>query len=192
VLRPGRPQPRPDGRQRQHHHSVQRRGRWPALRMGTFLVAHRHRRGLVRQQHEPARERTNSSSRTTGPSRKCRPRSTIRRTSTTTSTRTIPSRRTPTGSPAICDNLDPSGTVTNATGLRTQFVHGQSGHVFYVSLFNDGGATTSDIRREAIEEAVSTTVQNDPLPDYFQESGWACTRSSLPHRQLPAEPGRSL
>ena len=37
----------------------------------------------------------------------------------------------------------------------------------YVSLFNDGGATTLDIRQEAIEEAVSTTVENDR---YFQES----------------------
>ena len=37
----------------------------------------------------------------------------------------------------------------------------------YVSLFDNGGATTSDIRREAIEESISTTVQND---HYFQES----------------------
>ncbi len=37
----------------------------------------------------------------------------------------------------------------------------------YVSLFNNGGATTADVRREALEEAVSTTVQND---HYFQES----------------------
>ena len=37
----------------------------------------------------------------------------------------------------------------------------------YVSVFNDGGATTPDIRQEALEEAVSTTVENDK---YFQES----------------------
>jgi len=37
----------------------------------------------------------------------------------------------------------------------------------YVSLFNDGGATTLGIRQEALEEAVSTTVENDK---YFQES----------------------
>jgi hypothetical protein len=37
----------------------------------------------------------------------------------------------------------------------------------YVSLFNDGGATTSQIRREAIEEAITTTIENDR---YFQES----------------------
>jgi hypothetical protein len=37
----------------------------------------------------------------------------------------------------------------------------------YVSMYDNGGATTTDIRREAIEEAISTTVQNDR---YFQES----------------------
>jgi hypothetical protein len=37
----------------------------------------------------------------------------------------------------------------------------------YVSVFNNGGATTLGIRQEAIEEAVSTTVENDK---YFQES----------------------
>jgi hypothetical protein len=37
----------------------------------------------------------------------------------------------------------------------------------YVSVFNNGGATTLGIRQEAIEEAVSTTVENDR---YFQES----------------------
>jgi hypothetical protein len=37
----------------------------------------------------------------------------------------------------------------------------------YVSLFNDGGATTLGIRQEALEEAVSTTVENDR---YYQES----------------------
>jgi hypothetical protein len=37
----------------------------------------------------------------------------------------------------------------------------------YVSVYNNGGATSSDIRQEAIEESVSTTVENDR---YFQES----------------------
>ena len=37
----------------------------------------------------------------------------------------------------------------------------------YVSVFNNGGATSLAIRQEAIEEAVSTTVENDR---YFQES----------------------
>lgn len=37
----------------------------------------------------------------------------------------------------------------------------------YVTRFDDGGKTTSDIRREALEEAVSTTLRND---HYFEES----------------------
>ena len=40
----------------------------------------------------------------------------------------------------------------------------------YVSLFDNKNGTTpttSDIRREAIEEAVTTTIQND---HYFQET----------------------
>jgi hypothetical protein len=37
----------------------------------------------------------------------------------------------------------------------------------YVSLFNDVGSTTTSIRQEAIEEAISTTIENDR---YFQES----------------------
>jgi hypothetical protein len=37
----------------------------------------------------------------------------------------------------------------------------------YASTFDNGGATTNDVRREALEESVSTTVQNDR---YFQES----------------------
>jgi len=36
----------------------------------------------------------------------------------------------------------------------------------YVSSFNDGGATTLGIRQEAIEESISTTVENDA---YLQE-----------------------
>ncbi len=69
---------------------------------------------------------------------------------------------------SICDNLDPSGTVTNcdsAYGHNSYTVN--LAMCSYVSLFDDGGATTSDIRREAIEESVSTTVENDR---YFQES----------------------
>jgi hypothetical protein len=37
----------------------------------------------------------------------------------------------------------------------------------YVSRFNADNETSNDIRREALEESVSTTVQND---HYFQES----------------------
>jgi len=34
-------------------------------------------------------------------------------------------------------------------------------------MFNAGGETTSAARKEAIEESISTTIQND---HYFQES----------------------
>jgi hypothetical protein len=37
----------------------------------------------------------------------------------------------------------------------------------YVSVFSNSGETNNDIRREALEESVSTTVEND---HYFQES----------------------
>jgi hypothetical protein len=69
---------------------------------------------------------------------------------------------------SICDGLNGKGTVTNcdpAIGHNSYTVN--LGMCSYVSIFNDGGATTNAIRREAIEEAVSTTVQND---HYYQES----------------------
>jgi hypothetical protein len=69
---------------------------------------------------------------------------------------------------SICDNLGPSGTVTNcdpAYGHNSYTVN--LAMCSYASRFNNGGATTSDIRREAIEESISTTVENDR---YFQES----------------------
>ncbi len=69
---------------------------------------------------------------------------------------------------SICDVLSPSGTVTNcdpANGHNSYTVN--SAMCAYVSVFSNGGATTTDIRQEAIEEAVSTTVENDK---YFQES----------------------
>jgi hypothetical protein len=37
----------------------------------------------------------------------------------------------------------------------------------YVSIFDDDGKTTGGIRREALEEAVSTTIENNR---YYQES----------------------
>jgi hypothetical protein len=37
----------------------------------------------------------------------------------------------------------------------------------FASVFDNGGQTTWDIRRAALEEAVSTTVENDR---YYQES----------------------
>jgi hypothetical protein len=68
----------------------------------------------------------------------------------------------------ICDVLDPSGTVTGcdpANGHNSYTVN--LAMCSYASTFDNGGATTNDVRREALEESVSTTVQNDR---YFQES----------------------
>jgi hypothetical protein len=68
----------------------------------------------------------------------------------------------------ICHQLGPAGDVENCDPA-----YGHNSYTVnlalcpYVSLFNAGGETTSDIRREAIEESISTTVQNDR---YFQES----------------------
>jgi endo-1,4-beta-D-glucanase Y len=69
---------------------------------------------------------------------------------------------------SICDSLHGDGTIANcdpALGHNSYTVN--MGMCSYVSLFNDGGATTLGIRQEALEEAVSTTVENDK---YFQES----------------------
>jgi len=69
---------------------------------------------------------------------------------------------------SICDRLQADGAVTNcdpAYGHNSYTVN--TAMCNYVSVFNDGGATTPDIRQEALEEAVSTTVENDK---YFQES----------------------
>jgi hypothetical protein len=69
---------------------------------------------------------------------------------------------------SICDRLDGTGTIINcdsAYGHNAYTVNMAMSS--YVSMFNDGGATTSQIRREAIEEAISATVQDD---HYFQES----------------------
>jgi hypothetical protein len=68
----------------------------------------------------------------------------------------------------ICHQLGTDGAVTNcdpAYGHNSYTVN--LAMCPYVTAFDDGTKTTSDIRREAIEEAVSTTVQND---HYFQES----------------------
>jgi hypothetical protein len=69
---------------------------------------------------------------------------------------------------SICDGLNGTGTVSKcdpALGHNSYTVN--MGMCSYVSMFDDGGVTTSDIRREAIEEAISTTIEND---HYFQES----------------------
>jgi hypothetical protein len=68
----------------------------------------------------------------------------------------------------ICDRLGPSGEVTNCDPA-----YGHNSYTVnlalcpYISLFDNGGKTTNDIRREAIEESISTTVQNDRS---YQES----------------------
>ena len=68
----------------------------------------------------------------------------------------------------ICDSLPPSGVIS---GCDPAFGHNSytvnMGMCSYVSVYNNGGATTSALRQEALEEAVSTTVMNDR---YFQES----------------------
>jgi len=72
---------------------------------------------------------------------------------------------------SICDGLNGTGSVTNcdpALGHNSYTVN--MGMCSYVSLFDNKNGTTpttSDIRREAIEEAVTTTIQND---HYFQET----------------------
>jgi hypothetical protein len=68
----------------------------------------------------------------------------------------------------ICQDLKPDGKAKNcdsAYGHNSYFVN--TAMCSYVSKFNNDGKTTLDIRREAIEEAVSTTVENDR---YYQES----------------------
>jgi hypothetical protein len=68
----------------------------------------------------------------------------------------------------ICQNLQPDGAVTGCdpgAGHNSYFVN--TAMCSYANLWDDGSATTPEIRREAIEEAVSTTIENDR---YYQES----------------------
>jgi len=68
----------------------------------------------------------------------------------------------------ICQNLTPTGTVTRCDpgfGHNSYFVN--TALSAFVSVFDGAGNTTPAIRREALEEAVSTTVEND---HYYQES----------------------
>jgi hypothetical protein len=68
----------------------------------------------------------------------------------------------------ICHQLGTDGAVKNCDP-----VYGHNSYTVnlalspYVTSFSNGGATTKDVRREALEESISTTVQNDR---YFQES----------------------
>ena len=68
----------------------------------------------------------------------------------------------------LCDSLTPDGATSGcdpAFGHNSYFVN--TAMSAYAVVFDNGGATTPAIRREALEEAVSTTVQNDR---YYQES----------------------
>jgi hypothetical protein len=68
----------------------------------------------------------------------------------------------------LCDQLTPAGTVTNcdpAYGHNTYTVN--MAMCTFASLFDNGGATTASIRREALEESLSTTLQSE---HYFEES----------------------
>lgn len=67
----------------------------------------------------------------------------------------------------LCDGLQPDGVVTNcdpALGHNSAFINSLAA---YVAAWDNDGKTTPAIRREALEEAVSTSVINDR---YYQES----------------------
>jgi hypothetical protein len=69
---------------------------------------------------------------------------------------------------SICQTLMPDGAVTGCDpgmGHNSYFVNTATSA--YVSIFDNDGKTTGEIRREAIEEAISTTIQNTR---YYQES----------------------
>jgi hypothetical protein len=69
---------------------------------------------------------------------------------------------------SICDRLQASGTITACDpgfGHNSYFVGTMASA--YVSVFDNDKKTTSGIRREAIEEAISATIMNDK---YYQES----------------------
>jgi hypothetical protein len=69
---------------------------------------------------------------------------------------------------SICQNLQPDGAVTGCDpgfGHNSYFVN--TAMCSYATMFDDDGQTTPDIRRDAIEEAVTTTIENDR---YYQES----------------------
>lgn len=68
----------------------------------------------------------------------------------------------------LCDRLQPDGEITGCDpgfGHNSYFVGTMASA--YVSVFDNDGKTTSGIRREAIEEAISSAIMNDK---YYQES----------------------
>jgi hypothetical protein len=68
----------------------------------------------------------------------------------------------------LCDALQPDGSVADCDpGMGHNSVFVNTAMCTYASFFDNGGKTTGDIRREALEEAVSTTIQNTRV---YQES----------------------
>jgi hypothetical protein len=69
---------------------------------------------------------------------------------------------------SLCHQLSPEGTVTNCDPM-----YGHNSYTVnmamcpFASRFDNDGSTTADIRREALEEALTTTVMDD---NYFVES----------------------
>lgn len=69
---------------------------------------------------------------------------------------------------SICDALGPDGTVATCdpgAGHNSAFVN--TALCPYASIFDDDGKTTGDIRRAAVEEAISATIENTRV---YQES----------------------
>lgn len=66
----------------------------------------------------------------------------------------------------ICDRLSPAGTISNCDPT---FGHtGSTVNVAlapFTSLFDNGGATTTDIRRQALEESLTAAVLSDQAVD---------------------------
>jgi hypothetical protein len=68
----------------------------------------------------------------------------------------------------LCHQLGTDGKVTNCDPA-----YGHNAYTVtvamstFATLFDDDGKTTADVRQEALEESLSTTVQNQ---HYFEES----------------------
>jgi len=68
----------------------------------------------------------------------------------------------------LCDALQPDGSVTLCDpGMGHNSVFVNTAMCAYASVFDNDGKTTGNIRREALEEAVSTAIQNTRI---YQES----------------------
>jgi hypothetical protein len=68
---------------------------------------------------------------------------------------------------SVCDQLSPAGSVTNCDPSFGPDAYTVNMALCpFVSRFDNGGATTPEIRREALEEALSTAVQDEhSLPE---------------------------